>query len=98
MNETVTDLVCFGVPASETVIVALLVPAVVGVPVMVPVEAPIERPAGRPVALHVYPGTPPLACICRLKALFATVLGCVDGAARLRIGITVRLTVVLFVC
>jgi hypothetical protein len=51
--ERLAVAVCWGVLASFTVTVAVLVPADVGVPLITPVLALIANPAGKPVADQV---------------------------------------------
>jgi hypothetical protein len=51
--ERLAVAVCWGVLASFTVTVAVLVPADVGVPLITPLPELIDSPAGKPVADQV---------------------------------------------
>jgi hypothetical protein len=53
VSERLVFAVCWGLPESCTVTVAVLVPAVMGVPLIKPLPGLIASPAGRPVADHV---------------------------------------------
>src|SRR5579885_147983 len=53
-------LIC-GFVESFTVMVAVLLPAIVGVPLMTPVVALMVKPAGNPVADQLYGVVPPVA-------------------------------------
>ena len=53
-----------------TVILAVVVPGLVGIPLITPVDALIDNPAGRPLANHEYGVAPPLALTVALYAEF----------------------------
>jgi len=73
--ERLAVAVCWGLPASFTVILAETVPAVVGVPLITPVLLFIVNPAGKPVADHIYGVVPPVAATVALYRTFATPAG-----------------------